>query len=84
MKLNFNPTSTPPLPNLHFSRFGVAIRLIVKVGKGALMAKTDIKSAYRIIPIHRSRSSVWATLGALYFQHSRRLVCMGATEQLPR
>ena len=37
---------------MSYSKVDDAIRLIVKVGKGALMAKTDIKSAYRIIPIH--------------------------------
>ena len=31
-----------------------AIDLIVKTGKGALMGKVDIKSAYRIIPVHPS------------------------------
>ena len=31
-----------------------AIDLTVKTGKGALMGKVDIKSAYRIIPVHPS------------------------------
>ena len=31
-----------------------AINLIVKTGKGALMGKVDIKSTYRIIPVHPS------------------------------
>jgi hypothetical protein len=30
-----------------------AINLILKTGKGALMGKVDIKSAYRIIPVNR-------------------------------
>lgn len=88
------PFSSPPVPNLHISRFGVipkrsapgkwrlildlsypegasvndgipkdqfsmqyisvddAIRFIVELGPGALMAKIDIASAYRLIPIH--------------------------------
>ncbi len=29
-----------------------AVQLVVKKGPGALMAKIDIKSAYRIVPIH--------------------------------
>jgi hypothetical protein len=29
-----------------------AIRLIVKIGRGALMGKVDIQKAYRIVPIH--------------------------------
>ena len=35
-----------------YSKVGDAIRLIVKIGKGALMAKVDIKTVYRIVPIH--------------------------------
>ena len=31
-----------------------AIGFIIKCGRGALMAKFDIKSAYRIFPIHSS------------------------------
>ena len=88
----FGPAISPPLTDLHVSRFGVipkkdggwrlildlsfpfdhsvndginkedfplsyskvsdAISLIVKTGRGALMGKVDIKSAYRIIPVH--------------------------------
>ena len=33
-----------------YSKVDDAIRLLVKMRKGALMAKTDIKSTYRIIP----------------------------------
>ena len=35
-----------------YSSIDDAISMIIKCGKGALMAKFDIKSAYRIIPIH--------------------------------
>ena len=34
-----------------YAKVDDAIRLIVKLGKGALMAKVDIKNAYRIVPI---------------------------------
>ena len=37
---------------VHYSKVDDAIRLIIQAGKGALMAKLDIKNAYRIIPIH--------------------------------
>ena len=37
-----------------YSRVSDAIALIIKVGRGALMGKVDIKSAYRIIPVHPS------------------------------
>ena len=35
-----------------YAKVDDAIRLIVKLGKDALMAKVDIKNAYRIVPIH--------------------------------
>ena len=35
-----------------YSRVDDAIRLIVAAGRGALLAKLDIKHAYRIVPIH--------------------------------
>ena len=37
---------------LTYSKVSDAISLIVKTGRGALMGKLDIKSAYRIIPGH--------------------------------
>ncbi len=39
---------------LTYSKVSDAISLIVKTGRGALMGKVDIKSAYRIIPVHPS------------------------------
>ena len=35
-----------------YAKVDDAIRLIVKLGKDALLAKVDIKNAYRIVPIH--------------------------------
>ena len=37
-----------------YSKVSDAISLIIKAGRGALMGKVDIKSAYRIIPVHPS------------------------------
>ncbi len=39
---------------LTYSKVSDAITLIIKAGCGALMGKVDIKSAYRIIPVHPS------------------------------
>ena len=39
---------------LTYSKVSDAIALIIKAGRGALMGKVDIKSAYRIIQIVRS------------------------------
>lgn len=51
------------------SRFTNAIKMVCKLGKGCHMAKLDIKSAYRLIPI---RPADWPLLGfswnnAFYF-----------------
>ena len=40
--------------SLHYCSIKHAIDLIIKIGKGALMGKVDIKSAYRIIPVRPS------------------------------
>ena len=40
---------------LHLSE---AISLVIKAGQAALMGKVDIKSAYRISPVHPSASHV--------------------------
>ena len=39
---------------LTYSKVSDAISLIIKAGRGALMGKVDIKSAYHIIPVHPS------------------------------
>ena len=42
----------PATCHTHYCKFDDAIRLIVDAGKGAPMAKMDIKSAYWIIPVY--------------------------------
>ena len=42
----------PELSTVQYTRFDDATALLLKVGPKALMAKTDIDSAFRIIPIH--------------------------------
>ena len=49
-----------------YAKVDDAIRLIVKLGKGALMAKVDIKNAYRIVPIHPDD---YYLLGMTWRQH---------------
>ena len=41
-----------------------AIRILQSLGRGAFMAKTDLKSAFRLIPIHPDD---WNLLG-IYWQ----------------
>ena len=38
--------------NVRYSSFDDAIKLVVRAGKGALMAKADIESAFRLLPVH--------------------------------
>ena len=40
------------LCSVHYSGLNEALSIIVRLGKGALLAKLELKSAYRIILIH--------------------------------
>ena len=52
--------------SVQYASIGDAITLIKSLGRGCYMAKTDIKSAFRIIPIHPDD---WAVLRlALYLK----------------
>lgn len=42
----------PSVSAVQYTSFDDAIKLIIKLGPGCLMAKTDIDSAFRLIPIH--------------------------------
>jgi hypothetical protein len=37
---------------VQYTNFDVAVGLVIRAGKGALMAKADIESAFRLLPIH--------------------------------
>ena len=37
---------------MKYASVGDAVKLLKRLGKGCFMAKTDVKSAFRIIPIH--------------------------------
>ena len=43
-----------------FNNFDSAVNIVAKIGPGALMAKLDVKSAFRICPVHKSD---WHLLG---------------------
>ena len=45
---------------LHYSSVDTATQILTKIGKGALLAKADLKSAFRMIPVHRCD---WELLG---------------------
>lgn len=42
----------PTFSAVKYSSFDDAAKLVIQLGKGCLMAKTDIESAFRLIPIH--------------------------------
>ncbi|XP_041428581.1 uncharacterized protein LOC121396972 [Xenopus laevis] len=50
----------PELCTVSYASFDQAIEIIKKCGKGALLAKSDIESAFRLLPIH---PECWKLLG---------------------
>ena len=48
---------------IKFDRFDRAVQMVAQLGKGALMAKLDIKSAYRLCPM---RKEDWELPGILW------------------
>ena len=49
--------------SLHYATIDDAIRLIMSSGRGTLMAKVDLKSAFRMVPVHHSD---WELLGIFW------------------
>lgn len=68
------PFEDPPLANLHCSPI---FELVVKYGKGALLAKVDIEDAFRLIPIHPSDYSRLGLIidGRYYYNRSLPMGC---------
>ena len=58
----------PDLCSLSYVSVDEAARAAAKLGRGALLAKVDIKSAYRIVPVHPEDRLLLEMLweGALY------------------
>ena len=56
--------------------FSEAIKLVAKAGRGAFLAKTDIKEAFRLLPVHPSLYHVlcFSWQGSFYFD---RCLAMG-------
>ena len=59
----------PNLTSLTYPRVEDAVRLIKAAGSGALMAKLDLKAAYRHVPVHPDDQSLLAIRwgGTTYF-----------------
>ncbi len=47
-----NDGISPDLCSLHYSSVEQAVSLVKSCGRGALMAKIDLQSAYRQVPVH--------------------------------
>ena len=41
----------PELCSVHYTRFDTAVQMVQRLGKGALLEKADIKSAFRLMPV---------------------------------
>jgi len=52
--LSINDGIDPDICVVKYASFDLAVQMVVKNGKGALMAKADIESAFRLLPIHPS------------------------------
>ena len=42
----------PDLCSLTYASIDDAVELVLKMGKGTMLAKLDLESAYRIVPVH--------------------------------
>ena len=47
-----NTGISPKLSSIRYARVELAVRALVRLGRSALMAKVDLKSAYRVVPVH--------------------------------
>jgi hypothetical protein len=51
---SINDGIDPKVCEVKYNSFDVAVQLVVEVGRGAVMAKADIQSAFRLLPVHPS------------------------------
>lgn len=51
-KVSLNDMTDKSRAKVHYASFDDALSILRKFGHGALMSKTDIKSAFRLLPIH--------------------------------
>ena len=49
----------PEFCSVHYAKVDDAIRFIKRLGRGCTLAKTDVRSAFRIIPIHPSQTTTY-------------------------
>ena len=44
--------------SLHYTSIDNAVKILLSLGKGARMAKVDLKSAFRMVPVREDRYKV--------------------------
>ena len=49
---SINDGADPALCSLTYTSVDWAVRMVLNTGRGALLAKLDLESAYRMIPVH--------------------------------
>lgn len=49
---SINDNIAPEACAVKYASFDMAVQLVASVGKGALMAKADVQSAFRLLPLH--------------------------------
>lgn len=50
--ISVNDAIDPKLFSVRYTSFDLAVAMVAKLGKGALLAKCDIKSAFQLLPVH--------------------------------
>lgn len=63
---------------INYESFEVALDLLTKLGSGALVARLDVKSAFRLLPKHPSDFKMFGfqVLGNVYFDMCFPLGCV--------
>ena len=67
----------PSNTSVSYTSFDDAVTLVSRLGKGALLAKSDIKSAYRLLPIQPSDFDLlrFSINGDLYYDKCMSMGC---------
>ena len=72
-----NDGIAPKHTSVHYARVNDAINMIKTLGRGCFLAKTDIKSAFRIIPIRPADYDILGVFwqGKYYYDRAMLMAC---------
>lgn len=66
----------PEVCSVHYSSFDNVVDMISSLGKGALLGKVDVKSAFRLIPVHPSDFELLGfSIDSLYYVDKCSISC---------